>query len=233
MTPQQPSLEAKKAYFEHFQTLPFSDDEEEEQKASETATAEPGLDPDGLDPRELRMRHRHRRFFRQKSPAHEIPAAVDATQNQASEPTSREEETNKDEDAAVRSRPAYGDDVVVVSSSARATPQDKPIHARFASKRQRNAMDDMLDEGFTQVIGETPVNMATKQQQRVAARLMAVHGGDGSAEATGLQGMPLPQIGGGEAAQDGFGIPFQFDGDFAAENTFWQFLNQFNPDFTA
>lgn len=62
--------------------------------------------------------------------------------------------------------------------------------------------------------------------------LVAKHGGDGSAAATSLQSMPLPQIGSGEAQQDGFGMPFQFDGDFAAENTFWQFLNQFNPDFT-
>ncbi|OAA54944.1 Fungal transcriptional regulatory protein [Cordyceps fumosorosea ARSEF 2679] len=31
---------------------------------------------------------------------------------------------------------------------------------------------------------------------------------------------------------DGFGSLYQFDGDFAADNTFWQFMNQFNPDFT-
>ncbi|KAM3560576.1 hypothetical protein MY1884_002832 [Beauveria asiatica] len=35
-----------------------------------------------------------------------------------------------------------------------------------------------------------------------------------------------------QAPGDGFGMSCQFDGDFAVDNTFWQFMNQFNPEFT-
>lgn len=35
-----------------------------------------------------------------------------------------------------------------------------------------------------------------------------------------------------QTAGDAFGMACQFDGDFAADNTFWQFMNQFNPEFT-
>lgn len=44
----------------------------------------------------------------------------------------------------------------------------------------------------------------------------------GSGAATG-QSMPV----------DAFGLQCQFDGDFGAENNFWQFMNQFNPDFAS
>ncbi|KAJ3472980.1 hypothetical protein NLG97_g10595 [Lecanicillium saksenae] len=61
--------------------------------------------------------------------------------------------------------------------------------------------------------------------------LVAKYGGD-----AGLpQDCAIDPLGAAAAAQsaaDGFGLSCQFDGDFAADNTFWQFMNQFNPEFT-
>lgn len=42
----------------------------------------------------------------------------------------------------------------------------------------------------------------------------------------GLAGSALPQVGLEQASGDGFGNLCQFDGDFGADNTFWQFMNQ-------
>ncbi|EGX91098.1 Fungal transcriptional regulatory protein [Cordyceps militaris CM01] len=48
-----------------------------------------------------------------------------------------------------------------------------------------------------------------------------------------LANCTLDAIGAQQMAGDGFGMTCQFDGDFAADNTFWQFLNHFNPEFTS
>ncbi|XWW98361.1 hypothetical protein V2A60_006361 [Cordyceps javanica] len=50
---------------------------------------------------------------------------------------------------------------------------------------------------------------------------------------TELAGCAADQFGAPPMAGDGFGLSCQFDGDFAADNTFWQFMNQFNPEFTS
>ncbi|PMB67347.1 putative transcriptional regulatory protein C1F7.11c [Beauveria bassiana] len=49
-----------------------------------------------------------------------------------------------------------------------------------------------------------------------------------------LEGCALGLIGTQQqqAPGDRFGMSCQFDGDFAVDNTFWQFMNQFNPEFT-
>ncbi|OAQ96659.1 hypothetical protein LLEC1_05483 [Akanthomyces lecanii] len=49
---------------------------------------------------------------------------------------------------------------------------------------------------------------------------------------TDMASCTLDPVGAQQPSADGFGLSCQFDGAFAADNTFWQFMNQFNPDFT-
>ncbi|OAA73696.1 DNA polymerase POL4 [Cordyceps fumosorosea ARSEF 2679] len=148
---QQPSLEAKRAFFAHFRRLSHSEDEED---ASQEPNAEGQADDeDELEPREQRMRHRHRRFFRNASPAPHPGLEVEAIQ-----------ETSDAE--------------VVVTSSARATPsttnkQNQTPAETGGGKRSRNAVDELLDSGGEEeeeeVIGETPIDATKRRRGRASA----------------------------------------------------------------
>ncbi|KAJ3473240.1 hypothetical protein NLG97_g10425 [Lecanicillium saksenae] len=139
MAHQQPSLDAKKAFFTHFQTLPHSDDEGDN---GVTGDGEPGPDVDELGPREQRMRHRHRRFFREAPPGHKV---ADNEDRNAGEVQATLGEENDD------------DEVVVVTSSTKATPM--PPKGKGHGKRERNAVDELLGrdaDSDVEIIGETP-----------------------------------------------------------------------------
>ncbi|KAM3514180.1 hypothetical protein MY11210_002171 [Beauveria gryllotalpidicola] len=155
MAQQQPSLEAKKAYFAQWRPLPHSDDETD---AVIDANIEGQVDDDELDPREQRMRHRHRRFFRKASPREApAPEAHPRAQNYSKEEMGGE----------VQETP--GDEVVVVTSSAQATPAVKKP-AKASSKRSRNVVDGLLEndgDGDVEFIGETPVDATKKRRASV------------------------------------------------------------------
>lgn len=151
MAQPQPSLEAKRSFFTHFKTLPHSDDEDDVVSGS----VEGHSDEDKLDPREQRMRQRHRRFFRKTSP------------RQTPDDVPRPEQFNKNSDGPydiVQATPE--DDAAVVTSSARATPASrKPAMAK--SKRHRNVVDNLLEtekDDDVEIIGETPID-ATKRRR--------------------------------------------------------------------
>ena len=156
MAQPQPSLEAKRAFFTHFKTLPHSDDEDDVGSGS----AEGQSDEDVLDPREQRMRQRHRRFFRKTSPRpmpDDVPY-LEKAENKSNGPSDYVQATPED-------------DAVVVTSSARATPASKKP-AKASSKRHRNVVADLLDnngDGDVEIIGETPID--TTKRQRVSAKL--------------------------------------------------------------
>ncbi|KAJ4164234.1 hypothetical protein LMH87_005917 [Akanthomyces muscarius] len=156
MAQQQPSLEAKRAFFTHFKTLPHSDDEDDVGSGS----AEGQSDEDVLDPREQRMRQRHRRFFRKTSPR---PMPDDVP------PLEKADNKSNGPPDTVQATPE--DDAVVVTSSARATPvSKKPTKA--SSKRHRNVVDDLLEadgDDEVEIIGETPID--TTKRQRSSAKI--------------------------------------------------------------
>ncbi|KAJ6790370.1 hypothetical protein PWT90_04208 [Aphanocladium album] len=154
MTHQQPSLEAKKAFFTHFQILSYSDDEED----AGVTGGEGQTDSDELDPQEQRMRHRHQSFFR-KAP----PPAREATS------AGSEREPN----GAVQATP--DDDVVVVAvaSSTKATPVPK---SRGRGKRDRNVVDELLGrdaDSDVEFIGETPVVDQSKRAHASSSSSLA------------------------------------------------------------
>ncbi|KAM3441513.1 hypothetical protein NHJ13734_002818 [Beauveria thailandica] len=158
MAQQQPSLEAKKAYFAQWRPLPHSDDETD----GVDANAEGQVDDDELDPREQRMRHCHRRFFRNPSPREAVAAEADA---HAQDYDSKEEMGGE-----VQETPADEVVVVVVTSSAQATPAVKKKPAKANSKRSRNVVDELLEndgDDDVEFIGETPID-ATKRRRAFA-----------------------------------------------------------------
>ncbi|OAA45919.1 DNA polymerase POL4 [Beauveria brongniartii RCEF 3172] len=157
MAQQQPSLEAKKAYFAQWRPLPHSDDETD----TVDAHAEGQVDDDELDPREQRMRHRHRRFFRNSSPREAVAAEAD--------PHAQDYDSTEEMRGEVQETP--GDEVVVVvTSSAQATPAVKKKPAKASSKRSRNVVDELLEndgDDDVEFIGETPID-ATKRRRAFA-----------------------------------------------------------------
>lgn len=157
MAQQQPSLDAKRAYFTHFKTLQHSDDDDEEDGAAGSGgDGNIAADDDELDPREQRMRHRHRRFFRKQS---------QATEDQSQD--GREGSENAD---TVQATPDDGE-VVLLPSSARATPLPKK-KKKTVEKRTRNVVDELLDkttndnndDDEVEIIGETPVDKSKRQR---------------------------------------------------------------------
>ncbi|KAM0742939.1 hypothetical protein ACQRIT_003116 [Beauveria bassiana] len=158
MAQEQPSLEAKKAYFAQWRPLPHSDDETD----AVDANAEGQVDDDELDPREQRMRHRHRRFFRKASPRE---AAASEADPRAQDYYSKEEMGDE-----VQETPGDEVVVVVVTSSAQATPAVKKKPAKASSKRNRNVVDGLLEndgDDDVEFIGETPID-ATKRRRASA-----------------------------------------------------------------
>ncbi|EJP70956.1 DNA polymerase POL4, putative [Beauveria bassiana ARSEF 2860] len=158
MAQEQPSLEAKKTYFAQWKPLPHSDDETD----AVDANAEGQVDDDELDPREQRMRHRHRRFFRKASPRE---AAASEADPRAQEYYSKEEMGDE-----VQETPGDEVVVVVVTSSAQATPAVKKKPAKASSKRNRNVVDGLLQndgDDDVEFIGETPID-ATKRRRASA-----------------------------------------------------------------
>ncbi|KAM3499537.1 hypothetical protein MY10362_007215 [Beauveria mimosiformis] len=157
MAQQQPSLEAKKAYFALWRPLPHSDDETD----AVDANAEGQVDDDELDPREQRMRHRHRRFFRNSSPREAVGAEAD--------PHAQNYDSKEEMGGEVQETP--GDEVVVVvTSSAQATPAVEKKPAKASSKRSRNVVDELLEndgDDDVEFIGETPID-ATKRRRAFA-----------------------------------------------------------------
>ncbi|OAQ97181.1 hypothetical protein LLEC1_01270, partial [Akanthomyces lecanii] len=151
MAQQQPSLEAKRAFFTHFKTLPHSEDEGDVGSGS----AEGQSDDDWLEPREQRMRQRHRRFFRKASPRQ--------THDNAPLPQRAADESDEASDT-VKATPK--DDAIALSSSARATPAAKKP-TRASSKRHRNVVDDLLEvhgDDNVEFIDETPIAIAKRQR---------------------------------------------------------------------
>lgn len=165
--PEQPSLEAKKAYFDHFQSLPHSDDEGDDVMGTQQLSED-----DGLDPREQRMRQRHRRFFRKMARARAAETEPAVSQR-------REEPSQARDDDVIFGTPEdmAGEDEVVVTSSARATPLPKvrkPVAPTATAKRARNVVDALLDkddddDDEVEIVGETPVD-ASKRQRAASAQ---------------------------------------------------------------
>ncbi|ATY64900.1 DNA polymerase POL4 [Cordyceps militaris] len=159
MAQQQPSLEAKKAFFAHFPKLQYSDDENDENGKNDDK--EGPADDDELDPREQRLRSRHRRFFRDTS-------SREMSQVEG-EPTNHDRDKRVGQAEARNAREATPDDDVVVTSSARATPASKKP-AKAKNRTRNSAVDALLNNGGDdeiELIGETPVQ-ATKRPRAPA-----------------------------------------------------------------
>ncbi|XWW99798.1 hypothetical protein V2A60_007810 [Cordyceps javanica] len=175
---QQPSLEAKKAYFAHLRTWSQADDEKDADRGrgddyddDDNGDDNNGRD-DELEPREQRMRRRHKRFFRRLSPPREASSPPNPV---AAVPGTSDEEKEEEEVIVVMTTPA--------APHKKRKKRKKPVRADGGSNSSGSSSSNVVvvdallgrdGDGDVEIVGETPLETTKRLRASSAAAAVAV-----------------------------------------------------------